>query len=152
MAPTIALQFENIPVPYVETQGEVRTLHMPVPKTQEEIQRSMQYFQRVALEFDRELSEDAGTATVAMENVMTAVVEGAPVKEAIAKTEEAIGKTVTVKAIETCDGKYIGTEIIWKPEKAQKENSSTAQSSTQNFDGGREPTQQAESSTLNSLD
>ena len=83
---------------------------------------------------------------------MTAVVEGAPVKEAIAKIEEAIAKTVTVKAIETCDGKHIGTEITWKPEEAQKENPSTAQSSTHNIDGGQEPTQQAESSTLNSLD
>ena len=142
MAPTIALQFDHIQAPYMETQGEARTLHMPVPTTEEELKRSAELFQAVAVRLHPELSEDAGAAAALIKDVMMAVVDGVPVKEAIAKTCD--GK-YTVREIATEAGT---TEITWRPpEKAQKEKSSTAQSSTQ-----QESTQQAESSSLNSLD
>ena len=86
MAPTVAVQFELIEAPYVETQGEVRTLHLPVPTTKAEKDWCVQYFTKVALEFDRELSgeggftEHAGGAAAVIDGVMTTVGEGVSIE------------------------------------------------------------------------
>ena len=149
MAPTVAVQFELIEAPYVETQGEVRTLHLPVPTTEEEKDWCIQHFRKVALEFDRELcgsggfTEHAGGAAAVIDGVMTTVGEGVPVKEAIERALDGNYAVSEMKAM----GPGV-TEIILT---SQKETSQ-AQSSTQNFVPGVEPTQQAESSSLHSLD